>query len=434
MERTPSPRRKARPPRSGRATPGLGAPPARRVPLLSSPAALCLALLLAVAHAQTDLAPGPPGVGAAAAFLVQAQSGAVLYDKEAFEARPPASLTKMVTALVVVERCGLADVATVSASAAGAEGSTLGLREGDRITVGELLKGLMLPSGNDAARCLAEHVAGSEPAFVELVNAKVAELGAVNTHFANASGLTAEGHYSCARDLALFAIAVRLHPDLSQIIGMRSATVKWCDGHSKTVYNRNRLLPRCRGCDGVKTGFTTPAGRCLAASAQRNGYALVAVVLHSPDSWVDSGRLLEWGFGQPPVGIVEVPSQTGGEPSRIPAPIVRNRVYVPVGEFLKALGFAVECTEGKVRATAGGAEVTCSVAEGCLVGEAKQALSAEPVVWHGQIALPAADLCRMLGLQLAFDKPSLTARVSQTQAAATGRPAPTEMSTAHDTP
>lgn len=396
----------------------------RRIPLRSSPIALSLALLLAVAHAQTDLVPEPPGLGAAAAFLVQAQSGAVLYERDAFEARPPASLTKMVTALVVVDRCGVEDVATVSTSAAGAAGSTLGLREGEKITVGELLKGLMLPSGNDAARCLAEHVAGSEPAFVELMNAKAAALGAVNTHFANASGLTAEGHYSCARDLAVFALAVRMHPYLSQIISMRSATVKWCDGRSETVYNRNRLLPRCRGCDGVKTGFTTPAGRCLAASAQRNRYALVSVVLHSPDSWVESGRLLEWGFGQPPVGIVEVPSQTGGEPSRIPSPIVRNRVYVPAREFLKALGFTVEGTEGKVRATAGRAEVTCSVADGCLVGGAKQTLSAEPVTWRSQVSAPAADLCRLLGLQLAFDKSSLTARVSQEQTAPTQEPIP----------
>jgi D-alanyl-D-alanine carboxypeptidase len=374
-------------------------------------AVLWLFAIGSLAFADADLVPPPPEVEAASAILVQAQSGAVLYEKDAFAARPPASLTKMVTALVVVDRCRLDAVATVSANAAAAEGSTLGLHEGERLTVGELLKGLLLPSGNDAACCLAEHVGRSEAAFVELMNAKAAGLGAVNTHFVNASGLTAEGHYSCARDLAVFAMAVRRHPYLSQIIGLTAAEVKWCAGRTKAVDNLNRLLARCEGCDGVKTGFTTPAGRCLAASARRDGYSLVSVVLRSPDSWGESGALLNWGFRQPPVAVVEIPAKTADPATRLAAPVVHDRLYVPVSEFTKALGGAEEERDGKVRVTVGGQEMTCSVADGWQIGGTKRDLSAPPVTWCGQVAAPAADLCRWLGLELAFDKATLTATV-----------------------
>jgi D-alanyl-D-alanine carboxypeptidase len=358
---------------------------------------------------------------AAAAFVVQAQSGAVLYEKSAFEGRPPASLTKMVTALVVVDRCGLDDVATVSARAASATGSVLGLREGETITVGELLKGLMLPSGNDAAVCLAEHVAGSEPAFATLMNEKAAELTAVKTHFVNASGLTAEGHYSCARDLAVFAMAVRLNPYLASIIGQGSAQVTWCGGRTTEVTNLNRLLPRCRGCDGVKTGFTTPAGRCLAASATRDGYSLVSVVLRSPDSWTESGELLNWGFAQPAVGVVEVPAQGAAAPLRFAAPLHQGRLYVPADDFMAALGCPVEMASPTVVATVGGRQLTFSPGVGLTIGDRLADPPIDIVTWRGRAAAAATDLCRLLGLQLRFDKSRLTARVGPRMEASPGQ-------------
>ncbi len=367
-------------------------------------------LLLLATGASADLVAPPPDVRAAAAFVVQAQSGAVLYERNAFAARPPASLTKMVTALVVVERCALDAVAKVSANAASAEGSEVGLAPGDEIAVGELLKGLMLPSGNDAAVCLAEHVAGSEAAFTELMNAKAAELGAVNTHFVNASGLTAEGHYSCARDLAVFALAVRLHPHLSQLIRRPSATVRW-GGHTKAVTNLNRLLARCEGCDGVKTGFTTPAGRCLAASAQRDGYSLVCVVLKSPDSWTESGALLNWGFAQPPLAVVEVRNPLASELQRLPSPLVGGRLHVPVAAFLRSLGCEAEAEGERVTARLGETPLTFTAAEGLTVegGERRPELAGQ--IWRGELVVPAADLCKFLGLTLRFDKPTLTATV-----------------------
>ena len=374
---------------------------------------LCALLALAAWQqaVQAELVPPPPTVEAQAAFLVQAQSGAVLYEKDAFEARPPASLTKMVTALVVADCCGPEEVATVSERAAAASGSTLGLSEGEEITVGELLEALLLPSANDAAVCLAEHVAGSEAAFAELMNAKAAELGAVNTHLVNASGLTAEGHCSCARDLAVFGLAVRLQPSLAEIVKRPTATVRWGDGRSKVVSNLNRLLARYSGCDGVKTGFTTPAGRCLAASAQRDGYSLMCVVLKSPDSWSESARLLNWGFAQPTVGVVEVRNPAADEVQRLPAPIIRSRLHLPVDDFMRALGCEVEAQEGAAIAKVGDQQLTFSATEGLLIEGGERHPELAGPIWRGKVAVPAAELCRLLGLALSFDKATLTAQL-----------------------
>lgn len=378
---------------------------------MSALQAAVFALALLSRAAWSEVVPPPPTINAAAAFLVQAQSGAVLYERNAFEARPPASLTKMVTALVATERCSLDDVAKVSARAAETGGSGIGLRAGETIAVGELLEALLLPSANDAAVCLAEHVAGSEAAFAELMNAKAAELGAVNTHFVNASGLTAEGHYSCARDLAVFGLAVRLQPTLAQIVRQRSGTVRWSGGRSETVLNLNRLLGRCEGCDGIKTGFTTPAGRCLAASAERNGYALMCVVLKSPDSWSESAALLNWGFAQPPVAVVEVRNPLAEEPIRIPAPIVQSRLHVPVSDFMQAMGCQVEAGEDQVLVQVEEARLTFSRTDGLTVegGDTRPELAG--IVWRGKLTAPVGELCRVLGLGLEFDKPTLTARV-----------------------
>ena len=379
---------------------------------LASRAALVALLgLLPSGLAWPELVPKPPSIQASAAIVVQAQSGAVLYEKNAFKARPPASLTKMVAALVVVDRCQLDDVATVSQHAASVIGSSVGLREGDQIAVGELLKGLLLPSGNDAAVCLAEHVAGSEAAFAGLMNEKAAQLTAVSTHFVNASGLTAEGHYSCARDLAVFAMAVRLDPYLASIVRQTSAQVTWCDGRAEQVRNLNRLLPQCKGCDGVKTGFTTPAGRCLAASATRDGYSLVSVVLRSPDSWAESGQLLNWAFGQPVVGVVEVRVPGKEAPLRFAAPVHSDRLYVPADDFMAALGCPVETASPAVVATVGGQQITFSPETGLLIGGVPSNPAIDTIVWRGRAAAAATDLCRLLGLQLRFDKPTLTARV-----------------------
>lgn len=368
-------------------------------------------LLWLATSVRAELVASLPTIEAQAAILVQAQSGAILYEKNAFKPRPPASMTKMVTALVVVDKCELDDVATVSSRAAGTEGSSLELKAGEKIKVRELLKGLMLPSGNDAAACLAEHVAGSESKFAELMNEKANELGAVATQLRNASGLHHKDHYSCARDMAVFALACRVDPYLASIIKLESATVTWESGRTSTVPNRNRLLGNCLGCDGVKTGFTTPAGRCLAASAVRNGYSLVSVVMKSPNSWDECGKLLNWGFGQPPVATVLVKAPTTPEGVRFNAPIVEGRLHVPADEFMPALGCRLVDGEAGLVCDVGGSHLTFSVGRPLFIDGYGPVPDVVGVTWNGRAVVPAANLCRLLGLRLSFDRPTLTATV-----------------------
>ena len=355
--------------------------------------------------------PAPPAIEAMAAILVQAQSGAVLYEKNAFKPRPPASMTKMVTALVVMDECEIGDVATVSSRAAGEIGSELGLRTGERITVGELLKGLLLPSGNDAAVCLAEHVAGSESSFAERMTAKAAELGAVASHFMNASGLTADDHYSCARDMAVFALAARLNPYLAELMKQKTAVVKWEGGRTATVTSTNRLLGQCNGCDGVKTGYTSAAGRCLAASAMRSGYGLVAVVMKSPDCWGEGGKLLNWGFGQPPIAVVQVTAPASPTGKRFNAPIIDGRLHVPADAFMMSLGCAVVQVDQALVATVGGQQLTFTPGGPLYIDGYGECPEVVNTTWSGRAVAPAAPLCRLLGLSLRFDRASLTATV-----------------------
>ena len=251
-----------------------------------------------------ELQPGPglrylagfeagPAIRAGAAILIEAETGTVLFAHNEHERRPMASTTKIMTALVALENAALQDVATVSREAVQVPGSDAGLRPGQTLTVLELLHGLLLPSGNDAANVIAEHVAGSQPAFVDLMNARAHELGALRTRFANAHGLDAPDHYSTAYDLAIIARAAMRFPTFSQIVATKvfePASI------SRTWRNTNRLLWSFEGVEGVKTGTTSGAGYCLVAAASRSGMRLIAVVLGSPDRYDDAVRLLEYGF------------------------------------------------------------------------------------------------------------------------------------------
>mgnify|MGYP001072023356 CR=1 FL=1 len=234
-----------------------------------------------------------PAIRAGAAILIEAETGTVLFAHNEHERRPMASTTKIMTALLALENAALHEEATVSAQAVRVAGSDAGLRPGQRLTVLELLHGLLLPSGNDAANVLAEHVAGSQDAFVNLMNARAQELGASRTRFANAHGLDAPDHYSTAYDLALLARAAIRYPTFSQIVG---TPVFQPQSISRTWRNTNQLLWSFEGIEGIKTGTTSGAGYCLVAAASRSGMRLIAVVLGSPDRYGDTVRLLEYGF------------------------------------------------------------------------------------------------------------------------------------------
>ncbi len=245
----------------------------------------------------------PPDVTAPEAIVVEYPSGKVLYAKNIHKRVPEASTTKTMTALLVLQRVALTDVVTATADDLVGE-STMGLQEGEQQTVLNLLYGLMLPSGNDAAMVLARHVGSSltEPAdagpvarFVALMNEQAAQMGLADTHFMNPHGFDDPNHYSSAYDLASITWYDLHNPTFNQVV---DTSFKDVPGHS--LQNTNELLTRYPGADGVKTGWTDIAGNCLVASATRNGRRLVAVVLGEPHgyTWDDTSALLDYGFSQ----------------------------------------------------------------------------------------------------------------------------------------
>lgn len=239
----------------------------------------------------------PPQVSARAAILVDAQTGAILYEKNAFAQMDPASLTKMMTALLVIEHGHLDRLVTVSRRADYTGGSSLHIEENEQYTRRDLLTGLLLRSGNDASVALAESEAGSMERFVAEMNVKAQELGAFNTSFENTHGMTRPGHYSSAYDLSLIARAALKKPLFRDIVARQESVITELTRHQRRqIHNTNQLLYGFPGADGVKTGTTDAAGKCLVASATRNGRQLIAVVLNSPDRWDEASRLLEWGF------------------------------------------------------------------------------------------------------------------------------------------
>ena len=228
-------------------------------------------------------------VSATAAVLMDADMGQVLYEKNGDRQMLIASTTKIMTALVVLEHAAPDDVITVTPDHM-AEGSSMYLRAGETVRVEELLYGLLLCSGNDAALALTECAGGLTP-FVALMNEKAAALGMARTSFANPNGLDADGHYSTARDMAVLAAAAVENPTFRRICSSRSVTIG-----QRTMENHNRLLRQMEGCVGLKTGYTQAAGRTLVSCTEREGCRLVAVTLQDGNDWADHAALYDYGF------------------------------------------------------------------------------------------------------------------------------------------
>ncbi len=228
-------------------------------------------------------------VSATAAVLMDADMGQVLYEKNGDRQMLIASTTKIMTALVVLEHAAPDDVITVTPNHM-AEGSSMYLRAGETVRVEELLYGLLLCSGNDAALALTECAGGLTP-FVALMNEKAAALGMAHTSFANPNGLDADGHYSTARDMAVLAAAAVENPTFRRICSSRSVTIG-----QRTMENHNRLLRQVEGCVGLKTGYTQAAGRTLVSCTERDGCRLVAVTLQDGNDWADHAALYDYGF------------------------------------------------------------------------------------------------------------------------------------------
>ena len=248
----------------------------------------------AVLIAAAMLFPCPvSAVSARRGILVDGTTGRVLWERAPDERSLIASTTKIMTALVVCRRCNVLDRVRIPKEAVGIEGSSLYLKEGEVLTVQELLYGLMLHSGNDAAVALALYCGGTVEGFAELMNDKARELGMENTHFSNPHGLDAPDHYSTARDLATLARYAMEDPIFRQTVATRQVKIG-----ERYLTNHNKLLWRVEGANGVKTGYTKAAGRLLVSGANRNGRQLIAVTIDAPDDWNDHAALLEEGFSR----------------------------------------------------------------------------------------------------------------------------------------
>lgn len=255
----------------------------------------------AIARIDTQQPPaspaGRPVLGASSAMLIDAATGKLLYASNPYRELPPASTTKIMTAILVLEHGKLDEVATISENVTKTPYTSLHLVKGEKITMRNLLYGALMRSANDSCVAMAEHIAGSEAAFAKLMNARAKQLGAKHTHFVTCNGLHDPNHYTCAADLALFARHATRFPLFNEIVHTRKWTLARSINHEDAVvFTHNRFLWRYDGADGIKTGYTKQAGKCLVGSATRGGWRLISVVMHSPDPIGEASQLLDYGF------------------------------------------------------------------------------------------------------------------------------------------
>jgi D-alanyl-D-alanine carboxypeptidase (penicillin-binding protein 5/6) len=299
-----------------------------------------------------------PPVSAASLLLVDLDSGRELWASNADVRRPPASLTKLMTALLLLESGrDLAQVVTVSPRAASTPGSTMGLSPGARLRLSDLLTGMLLPSGNDAAEAVAEAVDGSVDRFVAHMNSRAVQLGLQATHFVRPDGLDATGQLSSASDLLKIARQDLSYPRFNAVVQMRTATITAPDGTVYHLANLNQLLGVYPGADGVKTGTTPAAGENLVASVTRNGHRVLAAILGSSDRYADAHALLDYGWAHwswmapalPPFATLDVPRTTAGG-TQVPL-ILPSTVFAPVPSWSASslslrISFDVSSEEG----------------------------------------------------------------------------------------
>lgn len=274
----------------------------------------------------------PPRVTAAATALGDLDSGELLWQRKGGDRRPIASVTKIMTALLVLETSDPSELVTAGPNAASQSGAELGLKAGERLPIQDLLLALMLQSANDAAVALAEHLAGSVAAFVEGMNRRARELGLRDTRFASPNGLDDSG-YSTARDLVALTAEAFATPGFEEIVSTRFHKVKVPGGQARRIQNRNALLWLYPGAIGVKTGYTTAAGFCLVAAAERDGLRLVSVALGAPgEAFTDAAAILNHGFASFERRTVVAE----GEPLE-PIEVQGRRVEVVAGGGIEAL-------------------------------------------------------------------------------------------------
>ncbi|MFD2116021.1 D-alanyl-D-alanine carboxypeptidase family protein [Paenibacillus yanchengensis] len=248
-----------------------------------------------------DLAPS-----ATSAILLDAESGTVIYEKNSHDKLPPASITKVMTMLLIMEslqdgKLKLTDKVRTSERAASMGGSQIFLEQGEEMAVEEMLKGIALASGNDASVAMAEKIAGTEQQFAELMNKRAKELGMNNTHFVNASGLPADNHYSTAYDIAIMSRELLKHPDITKYTGLYQDYLRQSSKKPFWLVNTNKLVRFYDGADGLKTGYTSEAKYCLTATAVRENMRVIAVVMGEPTTKTrnaEVSQMFDYSFAQ----------------------------------------------------------------------------------------------------------------------------------------
>lgn len=263
---------------------------------------LSLFLPIVVVHAaELDLAPS-----AKSAVLMDADTGTVIYEKNSHEKLPPASITKIMTMLLVMEaieqkKLKLTDSVTVSENASSKGGSQIFLEPGETMTVHDMLKGVAVGSANDASVALAEHIGGTEENFIAMMNTRAEQLGLKNTKFQNPNGLPVPDHYSSAYDIALLSRELLKHPQITKYTGLYQDYLRQDSKKPFWLVNTNKLVRFYQGLDGLKTGFTSEARFCLTATAKRNDFRVIAVVMGEPDSKTrnkEISKMLDYAFSQ----------------------------------------------------------------------------------------------------------------------------------------
>lgn len=276
--------------------------------------AICLAMLMLWMPYSAGKA--MPEVSSHSACVIDIDTGRILAAKNENEKSEPASITKIMTALIALENADIKKVVTIPSAAAGVEGSSIYIKAGEKYSMEDLLYGLMLRSGNDAATAIAIDVAGSVDAFVEKMNQKAQELGCTGTHFNNPHGLPDEKHYTTAHDMALITAAALRNDTFVKIVSTKNYTAEPDGaGETRSWQNKNKLLWQYEGAIGVKTGYTKSAGKTYVGAAERNGIRIAVVVLGAKDMWGDAATLLDDAFASyQQVDLIKDGQSTGVTP------------------------------------------------------------------------------------------------------------------------
>lgn len=350
---------------------------------------LCILFLcLAYTHPlMADTSPAAPETNGKAVILIDASSGRVLFERNSHQQLPPASVTKIMTGLLVVEHGDLDKKVTVSEFAAETPESTVYLEPGETLTRRELLYAAMLPSANDACNALAESIAGDEAGFITLMNQRAQELGLKDTHFKNAHGLHSEGHYTSASDLAMMTRQALSYPVFAEVVKTKYEVIPWDSrpDEDRILINQNRLLYRYDDAVGVKTGYTKQAGNCVVGAARRGDMVLIAVSMNSTTVYDDLIHMLDYGFDNYHLVTLSRSNQTLGQVKVVKGEADINKVR-PVSDV--AIAVTDEESGYLAYSLSLPSSVTAPVKQGDILGVCKIFLKEKQV---GSIDMAAAQ-------------------------------------------